>query len=294
MRIAVLFHAGDQQAHLSSYIVHHLSDHCRRDGHDVIYLSGTRRFIPADLILVHVNLSVVPTSYLRFASRYPIALNAGVADIRKSVISHNLVRLGDGWQGPVIAKSDLNYGGLPEELLGRNWLEQRSRTWRRIARRWPRLFRSHRLIAHWQNYQVYPSIADVPPALWRSRHLVVEKFRPEMDGGLFHLRVYQFLGRRHTCVRLVSPTAIVKAQNAIRVEPTEPHPEVLKWRRQLRIDYGKFDYVVNDGEAVLLDVNKTTGASRQMADAALPAMRRYLAAGIYAYCAGDVPRLGAP
>jgi hypothetical protein len=286
MRIAVLFHAAERDSSPSNYIVHHLAACWREDGHEVVYLYGPRRREPADILFVHVNLSVVPAEYLGFAASYPVALNARLRDIRKSAISANLVQAGDDWPGPVIVKSDLNYGGLPEDALGTNWLEQRFAPWRRAARRWPGLFRSARLITDWRDYRVYARIEDVPAELRRSRNVVVEKFRPELDEGLYHLRIYQFLGERHTCARLVSREPVVKAQNSIRVESSEPHPEVQSWRRRLRMDYGKIDYVVNGGEAVLLDVNKTTGASRRMANADLSAMRRHLAEGLYGFFTG--------
>jgi hypothetical protein len=287
MRIAVLFHAGDRQANLSSYIVHHLAECWREDGHDVTYLFGTRRFAPADLLLVHVNLSVVPKDYLTFASRYPIALNAQVGDIRKSSISRNLVRQGDAWGGAVIVKSNLNYGGQPEQVLGNNWLEQHLPIWRRIVRRSTQVLRLSKPMASWQDYQVFANIRDVPVSWLHSRHLVVERFRPEREGDLYHLRIYQFLGDRYSCSRLASSSPVVKAQNSLRVERIEPHPAILEWRKSLGMDYGKLDYVIDNGEAVLLDVNKTTGASRQMADADLTAMRRHLAEGLYTYFANS-------
>jgi hypothetical protein len=131
-RIAILFHKGDRHYDLSRYMVHYLARRWRADGHEVINLFGVSRFEPADLILVHVNLSVVPGEYIEFASRYPIALNSGVRDIRKSTISRNLVRPGEGWDGPVIVKSDLNYAGLPERVLNRSWLERRWPPSRRV------------------------------------------------------------------------------------------------------------------------------------------------------------------
>jgi hypothetical protein len=126
----------------------------------------------------------------------------------------------------------------------------------------------------------------VPWGLRLSRKIVIERFRPELEDGLYHLRIYQFLGDRFTCMRLASPSPVVKAQNSVRIEEVEPHAEILAWRERLGIDYGKLDYVVAGGEVVLLDVNKTTGASRHMADADLPAMRRHLAEGLYGYVSG--------
>jgi hypothetical protein len=288
MRIAVLFHAAERHANLASYIVDRLASFWREDGHAVVYLFGTHRFAPADVLVVHVNLSVVPREYLEFAARYPIALNARVTDIRKSSISRNLLRPADDWAGPVIVKSNLNYGGQPEAVLGSSWLERRFPLWRRLVSRSAQIVLRRPAIDSWQDYRIFERLADVPAPWFRTPQLVVEKFRPEREAGLYHVRIYQFLGDRYSCSRLASPNPVVKARNSVRAEPVEPHPDVLAWRRSLGMDYGKLDYLIDDGEVVVLDVNKTTGASRQMADADLSAMRRYLAGGLYSYVARDL------
>ena len=281
--IALLFHEFERNP--AQYIVHHLAGFWRDAGHDVKYLFGTRRFEPADIILVHVNLSVVPERYLRFASRYPKALNGAIADVRKSRLSTLLLQQGDQWPGPVIVKSDLNYGGLPEKTLGRSWLERRSSFARRlraaIERRLPN---SNTPFSESAQYKVLDSISDVPPAWFSARDVVVEKFLPEMENGLYHLRIHQALGDRSSCFRLASGSPIVKAGNSIGGIDVDPHPEVIEWRRQLGLDYGKIDYVVIDGTPILLDVNKTTGANGTYLDSDdVRRRRQHLAEGLYTF-----------
>jgi hypothetical protein len=283
--IVVLFHAGDRHNEPSSYIVDHLARCWREDGHTVTYLFGTRRFVPADLIFVHVNLSVVPDAYLNFASRYPIVVNGRIRDIRKSTMSRNLLGPSDSWDGRVIVKSDLNYAGEPERTLRQSWLQRRFPVWRRVARTAARVTGQQTPFPSWRDYMVFDRLADVPGFWFRNRHAVVERFRPEIQDGLYHLRIYQFLGDRWSCSRLASPHPLVKAGTSVRVEPIEPHAEIVAWREMLDIDYGKLDYVIHEGEVVLLDVNKTTGASRHLGDAELRSMRRYQAEGLYAYFA---------
>jgi hypothetical protein len=282
-RIAVLFHRGEQSAHVSGYIVDHLAQFWREDGHEVTYLFGTKLFVPADLIFVHVNLSLVPDEYLEFASRYPVAVNGLIRDIRKSSISRNLLRPNDPWSGPVVVKSDLNYAGVPERLLGESWLQRRFERWKQLTRRVTRLLGRAAPFSDSRSYLVFDTLADVPEKWFHDRNVVVERFRPETENGLYHLRMYQFLGDRMTCTRLASPDRILKAQGSVRVERIEPHSEIVGWRRKLGMDYGKLDYVINEREVVLLDANKTTGASRHMDDKELMAMRRYLADGIYSF-----------
>jgi hypothetical protein len=282
-RIAVLFDSLDEGADLSGYIVHHLAACWRDDGHEVVYLFGTRRFAPADLVLVHVDLSVVPEEYLAFAARYPLVLNGGIQDIRKSAISRNLLRPGDPWDGSVIVKSDLNFAGQREWIHARSGLQRRFRLWGRLARFGASAAGKGPPFTDWSQYLLFDRLGDVPERWFHDPEVVVERFRPELEDGFYHLRMLQFLGDRWTCTRLASREPLIKAGTSVRAEQIEPHPEVLAWRSDLSIDYGKLDYVVNAGEPVLLDVNKTTGASSHMADDELRAMRRYQAEGLYSY-----------
>ena len=127
-RIAVLFHRKDRGRKIASYVVHDLAECWRRAGHHVAYLFGTDRMEPADLLLVHVDLSVVPDEYLAFAARYPIVLNGLVKDIRKSAFSTARLDASDDWDGPVIVKTDLNNAGRPERVNREPvWLRRRLR-----------------------------------------------------------------------------------------------------------------------------------------------------------------------
>src|SRR5438093_9444402 len=117
--IAILFHENNRKCDLSGYAITFLAKFWRQDGNRVRYLFGTRKFVPADLLLIHVDLSIVPDEYLEFASRYPIALNRATKDIRKSRVSTNLVEPTNPYPGKVIVKTDLNCRGSPEQMLER-------------------------------------------------------------------------------------------------------------------------------------------------------------------------------
>ena len=276
--IAILFHENQHKRRLSSYAVKFLADFWRQDGNRVLYLFGVRKFVPADLLLIHVDLSVVPEEYLEFASRYPIALNRRVKDVRKSVISTNLVKRGDAYSGRVIVKSDLNYGGHPEWTL-----QGPPSLWRRLLP-----ISSTRNTAQDSGsrtpieYRIYGSLAEVPTADFERADRVIEKFLPEREKTFFVVRHYQFLGDRSTCTRLFSMHPIVKDHTVVRIEDVDPHPEIVHARERLNFDYGKLDYVVHEGRPVLLDANKTTGADRTVSRH-LNARRRHRADGIYSY-----------
>jgi hypothetical protein len=63
----------------------------------------------------------------------------------------------------------------------------------------------------------------------------------------------------------------------------EPEEEVLAWCRDLKLDYGKLDYVVKDGKPILLDINKTIGATGLINKKENDKKRKHLSEGIYSY-----------
>jgi hypothetical protein len=139
-----------------------------------------------------------------------------------------------------------------------------------------------------EDYKIYEDRSRVPPAHARDKRLLIERFLPELEDGLYHTRIYQFLGNRWLCVRMGSRSPIVKAYNSVRVERVEPHKHVTEWREALRMDYGKFDYVVVNGKPILLDANKTIGATpsgmnQLISREEVESNRRILAEGIESY-----------
>jgi hypothetical protein len=288
-RIAVLFHQKDQDRVLSCYVVYHFAKFWREAGYEVIFLFGTREHVPADLILVHVDLSVVPDEYLAFAARYPIVVNGRIKDIRKSTFSQNILGPDDTWEGQVIVKSDLNSAGRPERMLREPaWLSDHP-TAHRGARLLEKLSGRMPPFEESRDYKLYDRTQDVPRRYFRDPRLIVERFIPEMENDLYHVRIYQFLGDRATCTRIASPQPVVNGSTTVEIEVVQPHPEIVEWRRRLSIDYGKLDFVVSAGKVVLLDVNKTTGSLPSMHDRPeFEAMRRYRAGGIDSFFRSSV------
>src|SRR5262245_35758307 len=86
----------------------------RPAGVDVVVHQGLRNAPEADLAILHVDLTVTPPEYLELGARYPRCLNLAVTDISKRRISRNLVTRDDDYDGPVMVKTDRNYGGRPE------------------------------------------------------------------------------------------------------------------------------------------------------------------------------------
>jgi hypothetical protein len=269
-RVAILFSEHDDP---EGYVVSKLADHWRADGLHVEYLRGTRRYVPADVLMLHVDLSVLPRQVLSFAQRYPRVINQHVRDIRKRTYSALLVERNSGHTGPVIVKTDLNFGGGPESGGHPN---RALRLYYRARRAYFRL-----LTGSW-GYRIYESVEQVPALVWHDPYLIVEKFLPERRGDDFVVRTYHCFGQRESFFLLTSPDPIVKSGPITRVHPLPPDPRLRAFRRQLKLDYGKLDYILVDGEPVLLDLNKTIGLTdHSVNDPCLEHGRRERAAGIY-------------
>ncbi len=259
-RIVILAHESAARR-ANRYLVDAYAEVWREDGHEVVTLHGLDRWVDGDLVIVHVDLSVVPDEYLEFAHRYPVVLNGRARDIRKRSFSQQLVRPGNGWRGQVIVKSDLNYGGLPERLAG-----TRTRSW----------FKSpmHYRICH---------VDEVPEPLFDHPDIVVERFTPELEDGLYHVRAMVFLGGHVSCTRMGARRPVVNGSTQVRVQNIPPDPAILARREALGFDYGKFDYVMWQGEPLLLDINKTVGPPPKTSDPEVIAERRRRAEALYAY-----------
>ena len=256
------------------YFLHLLIREWRAWGAEIEVLNGTGRFVEADAVILHVSLTVVPEAYLRFAERYPVAINGKVDDISKRRVSSNLIDRFDDYDGPVIVKTNLNYGGMPElhaatssSPFGRlRRLATKSLPWRWSGCLAP------------EHYPIHDEKSDVADWVWNDPRLVVEKFLPEMIDDHHCLRQWYFLGDRGASLVAHSKNPIVKNANTVSYETgTDPPEELLSARRDLHFDYGKFDYSIVNGKAMLYDANSTptydsgTGLVQAKASAAIVA-----------------------
>jgi hypothetical protein len=275
-RIAVLLHKDQPLNALRGYAIAFLAEFWRDDGLSVEFVRGVERFVPADVVIVHVDLSVVPDAYLEFARQYPIAVNGAVKDIRKSTFSRQRLTRNSEYVGRVIVKTNLNHAGYPERALA-------AASGSRNERTWLRRLRAARHFEAPSDYRLYGSIGKVPRRFFDEERFIVERFLPEVHDGLYCVRALHFLGDRVQCNRVTARDPIVNSHTKVASEGIEPDPKALDLRRELNIDYGKFDYVVRDGEVCLFDVNKTTGAGPNVENPEVRARRQYRAKGIYAY-----------
>jgi hypothetical protein len=235
-----------------TYILHGLIGIWERTGHRVVIAEGIPERAEADVVLVHLDISVLPDEYIAFAAQFPVVLNRGTRDIRKSAVSRYLLRPGDSWSGPVIVKSNLNTGGGPEAMYN-------------LAAALRNRPAPYPTVKVNRTYPVYKSVREVPDGVWSDPHLVVERFLPEQDERGYWRRVWTFLGDRERCSRYCSPKAVFTGGASIHREPAEVPDELRAERERLGFDYGKFDFVMHHGKPVLLDANRTPASSGGLA-----------------------------
>lgn len=279
--VAILTHAADRLFERTKYLIHAVSKEWEAIGLRVAVLRGVRAFVPAGVLIPHVDMTVMPPEYIAFARRYPRVLNRDVVDISKSSFSENIVGPGSPETGPVIVKTDRNHGGLPElrlEAMPRARLFFEKLRSRLVSMRSPR-WRDVEVLDR-GSYPVFPALKDVPREIFANPHLIVERYVAEIEGGRYCVRFCYALGSREFTVRLTSKNPVIKASTSEGCERVESSSEVALWRRRLGLDYGKIDYVVRDGKAVVLDVNTTPAYSALERYGLTGAVARELAEGI--------------
>jgi hypothetical protein len=286
MRIAILQHATAPDFWRSRYLLRPIAEVWAERGIQTTAVYGADDAkVDADLCIVHVDLTAVPDEYLALAQRCGVVLNGRVRDTSKSAIGEALrVSPGDGWQGPVIVKTDLNFGGQMEEWVEACERGPAARLALRLRRRIPARLGGP-LDPH--AYPTYRSAEEVPARVWSDPRLVVHRFLPERRDDLFCLRCWIFFGDQELNVIAFSEHPIVKASSTVRRENLGPPPaELRSVREQLGFDYGKFDYGIVDGEVVLYDVNPAPTVSRHMAQAERRRIGALLAEGLRAFVPG--------
>ena len=234
-KIAVVVHRDDSGFESARYLLKLLMARWQEMGMTVEVVRDVDRSIDADLVIPHINLTKVPPDYAELMAAHPRVVNRDLVDISKSRISSNILGPDDSYDGPVIVKTDRNFGGVPEA----------------------RVLGDAATTLDPNDYPVYDSLSDVPVEVLADEHLVVEKFVPEVDEHGYYLRNWMFFGDRGLSQVTRSNERIVKAANIVHREAVPVPDEMREIRTDLRADYAKFDYVIRDGRPILLDVNRT-------------------------------------
>lgn len=258
-QIAIITNEYTSKIDGSRYLLAKLVERWRKRGIE-IHVSAGCRHVPADLAFMHVDTSVVPDSYMELGERYPFAINGGARDILKTSISRHLLRRDDHYDGPVIVKTNANYGGVNEFRIA---TESGQTTWYDpdLERPWRK-----REILDSLKYPIFENPGKVPAGVWKNDKLVVEKFLPEKLGnGDYRSYSYFFFGQRDFAVWLCSNRPVLKSIVATSMGVLEDIPQAVRdYRRACGFDYGKIDYTVVDGEVVVFDLNKTPAFGTEM------------------------------
>ena len=133
------------------------------------------------------------------------------------------------------------------------------------------------------DYQVLSSAKKIPSSWFINEDLVIERFTPELHDGLHVLREWYFLGDAEF-LRVETARYAVITSGENRPDLVRPIPENLReLRRKWKINYGKIDFVIRDGEAVVFDVNKTPSLGSEPKDDATRELIAALAGGITSF-----------
>ena len=253
------------------YILNRALGHLRVAGLRYRLLDRPNHRNTAPVAFVHVDLTDVPRRHLPAPGAYALCLNGEATSISR--LLYSTARLGPDSRhaGPVILKTVLNHRGLPE----RNYLLATSLTFR-LAQRIRRVLGRVPQPLRCPPYTLYESLAAVPPEVWSDPRRIVERFVP----GRLALPIVKYrcdffldviLHTRGTYDSLLADPDTVREVTLVDTIPDE----VQRVRANLRLDFGSVDYFVVDGEAVVVDVNKTTACTEDWLRI-FPPVQRYL------------------
>jgi hypothetical protein len=197
-------------------------------------------------------------------------INHRALDIRKRHVSRIVLSRESDWNGPVIIKTNLNHGGMAEMR------------YYQLARDSGRtdLTPPADMVFSTEPYQILEHKSAVNRAFWDHPGIVVEPFMPEHDERGYWMRTWIFLGSEERSTRYVATDPLVKSANIIGREPCEVPEAIRAERGRLGFDFGKFDFVVHAGQAILLDANRTPFAPSANVRPDLEAANAKLAQGV--------------
>lgn len=261
LHIAVLTHAIDEFDR-GGYLLNTLIDQWQSRGMTFEVFRGTEDAPPdADLAIRHIDMTIFDDDYAALFEHYPLVINGKARDTSRTAVSDQIITQDDPWQGQVIVKTEMNFGGMRE--MRARFLAGDPDATIEIQRPW-------RKVEFLPGYPVFTNAAAVPTGVWRNPNLVVEKFRPEAhDDGEYALRNWVFLGDRGLYYQNFASEPFVKGKNTVRrvvLDVADVPPELREKREHLGFDYGKFDFGIVDGETVLYDINRTPGRPRSDAE----------------------------
>lgn len=280
-KVVVITGPGHPTLLESKYAVRYIAAYWRPLGVEFAMTTDPKTAPEGDIGWQHLDVTRVPTAYTRLLARYPVTINGGTRDVGKDVIASHLVSRDDEWQGAVIVKTNLNFGGRVED-----WAKQ----WRPLRHPWFHRLRDQlpsRMTGRMapEKYPILESKAEVPGWMWNDRRFVVQRFLAERRGELYGIRRWFFLGSSEFAYRAFGAQPIVQGDTHAEWERVEPPAAARAYRERLGLDYGKIDYAELDGEFVAYDVNPAVSADgpvgseiqRELVAAITPGLGEWLA-----------------
>ena len=245
MKTIVIFRDRPPRRPLT-YAIDHFALRWRKAGYKVIDHIGLGDIPEADLVFIHIDLTVIPQEYIDFIKKIPRAVNGKIFDISRRSFSKLILSPNDNYSGKVIVKTNANFGGLPEFGLNRKWYGKRFQRW------------STRMFL--DEYPIFDHLDKVPKGVWKNKNLIVEPYIFNKQEKVFSVNYYMFFGDKEISGRLTChDRKLLKFDNCSNDELIPLPEEVKEWRKDLNIDFGRFDYLEKDGEYFLIDINKTEG-----------------------------------
>lgn len=115
------------------YAIDHYISYWRSIGYEVIDHVGPHAVPAADVLVFHVDYTVLPLEYRLLRDRFSVVINGDLLDISRRQFSQLLLSQSDAYTGPVIVKTNTNYGGWPEHVLNKKdgW-KQRLAQWSHV------------------------------------------------------------------------------------------------------------------------------------------------------------------
>ena len=256
--VAIVVHEHDP-IDTRPYVVNLLVPLWRAAGWRVVVVRGTDGYVPADIAINHVDLTRTPPRYRALLARYPAVVNGGAIDIAKRRFSRIRVRRRDGSAGPVIVKTNANHGGVPEALIRAAAGGWRARLDRAVRHRLPWSISGYFGNNH---YPRFAGVREVPWPVWFNPRLLVERFAMPTVDGAFEKRRWLFFGAREATWALRVSTHIPGDDTILDRVAAEPAPEPIRAARALLgLDYGSADFVMFEGAAIPLDLNRTPASA---------------------------------
>ncbi len=112
------------------YAIDHYVSYWRSVGYEVIDHIGPHDVPDADVLVFHVDYTILPLEYRLLCKRFSVVINGDLLDISRRQFSQLLLSQTDAYTGPVIVKTNTNYGGWPEHVLNkRDGWKQRLAQW---------------------------------------------------------------------------------------------------------------------------------------------------------------------